>query len=248
MAHGFSAVKEHDLDRFGEVFAAAGLGVVAFDHHGFGGSAGEPRQEVDAVRQLRAYPAVMDWAERQPGVDPDRLGVWGASFSGGYALTLAAREPRVRCVVANAPYCAPVSVEPPAELAELVAKRPNTLIPVATPGNVHGTCALGSPGAYEYFTEVEAPAWRNEVTLRSMMQFFTYAPIDLAFHITVPLLVIRATEDLLTPREPVRLAAAAAQGATKFLEVPGGHFDVYRAQFETTSAAARDWFVTHLQG
>jgi alpha-beta hydrolase superfamily lysophospholipase len=47
MAHGFSAVKEMYLDRFAEVFAAAGLGALVFDNRNFGASEGEPRQEID---------------------------------------------------------------------------------------------------------------------------------------------------------------------------------------------------------
>ena len=47
MAHGFSAVKEMYLDRFAEVFSAAGLCALVFDHRGFGASEGSPRQEVD---------------------------------------------------------------------------------------------------------------------------------------------------------------------------------------------------------
>ena len=42
MAHGFSAVKEMYLDKFAEVFAAAGLGALVFDNRNFGASGGEP--------------------------------------------------------------------------------------------------------------------------------------------------------------------------------------------------------------
>ena len=38
MSHGFSAVIGHGLERFAEVFAAAGLASLAFDHRGFGGA------------------------------------------------------------------------------------------------------------------------------------------------------------------------------------------------------------------
>jgi fermentation-respiration switch protein FrsA (DUF1100 family) len=46
MAHGFSAVKEMYLDRFADVFAAAGLGALVFDNRNFGASGGEPRQHI----------------------------------------------------------------------------------------------------------------------------------------------------------------------------------------------------------
>src|SRR5271169_6844445 len=55
MAHGFSAVKEMYLDKFAEVFAAAGLGALVFDNRNFGASGGEPRKEIDPWEQVRDY-------------------------------------------------------------------------------------------------------------------------------------------------------------------------------------------------
>lgn len=47
MAHGFTGVKEQGLDKYAEVFAAAGLAVLVYDNRCFGASDGLPRQEVD---------------------------------------------------------------------------------------------------------------------------------------------------------------------------------------------------------
>lgn len=246
MAHGFSAVKEHDLDRYAGVFNDAGLGVVVFDNPGFGASGGEPRQEVDHVRQLDAYRAALDWVCGQPGVDDSRLGAWGSSFSGGHAITLAATEPRVACAVAQAPYCEPPAREVPDALRELLAADPGALLPIVAEGDV-GNAVLASPGAFTYMaSRPNATRWRNEVTLRSIAQFFDYAPIDHAGDIRVPLLAVCAVDDVLTPIEAVRRVLAKTQGETSLVEVPGGHFDVYDAEFPRTSAAARDWFVAHL--
>ena len=55
MAHGFSAVKEMYLDRFAEVFAAAGLAALVFDNRNFGASDGAPRQEIDPWQQIKDY-------------------------------------------------------------------------------------------------------------------------------------------------------------------------------------------------
>ena len=43
MAHGLSGVKEQYLDSYAEVFAAAGLGALVYDHANFGASDGWPR-------------------------------------------------------------------------------------------------------------------------------------------------------------------------------------------------------------
>jgi X-Pro dipeptidyl-peptidase (S15 family) len=74
MAHGFSAVKEMYLDRFAEVFAAAGLSSVVFDNRNFGASEGEPRQEIGPWRQLRDYRDAITYAETLASTDPNVLG------------------------------------------------------------------------------------------------------------------------------------------------------------------------------
>ncbi len=75
MAHGFSAVKEMYLDRFAEVFAAAGLAALVFDNRNFGASDGEPRQEIDPWQQVRDYRHAITYAQTLPEVDAQRIGV-----------------------------------------------------------------------------------------------------------------------------------------------------------------------------
>jgi fermentation-respiration switch protein FrsA (DUF1100 family) len=112
------------------------------------------------------------------------------------------------------------------------------------------TSALPTPDSWEWFSETgktRAPAWRNEVTLRTVEMLMEY---QLAAYIErispTPLLMVVAAGDHLTPAD---LALAAYQRALepKRLELlPGGHFDAYVRDFETSSGAARDWFLEHL--
>ena len=95
MAHGFSAVKEMYLDRFAEVFAEAGLGALVVDNRNFGASGGEPRQEIDPWEQVRDYRDAITFAETLPETDPDRIGIWGSSYSGGHVLVVGAIDRRV---------------------------------------------------------------------------------------------------------------------------------------------------------
>src|SRR3954467_10027825 len=97
MAHGFSAVKEMYLDRFAEVFAAAGLAALVFDNRNFGASDGEPRQEIDPWRQVRDYRDAITFAQGLPETDPARIGVWGSSYSGAHVLVLGAIDRRIGC-------------------------------------------------------------------------------------------------------------------------------------------------------
>ena len=103
MAHGFSAVKEMYLDRFADVFAAAGLNVLVFDNRCFGASDGEPRQEIDPWAQVRDYRHAITYLHTLPEVDPARIGIWGSSYSGGHVLVVAAIDRRVKAVVSQVP-------------------------------------------------------------------------------------------------------------------------------------------------
>ena len=102
MAHGWAAVKEMNLDYFAAAMCDAGLAALVFDHRGFGASEG-PRGDIAPHRQIDDFAFALSVAERMDGVDPDRLGVWGTSFSGGHVLCLAQRDARVRAVVSQVP-------------------------------------------------------------------------------------------------------------------------------------------------
>jgi pimeloyl-ACP methyl ester carboxylesterase len=50
--------------------------------------------------------AILDALIAQPGIDPDRIGVWGVSLGGYYAPRVASADARVRaCIALCGPYC-----------------------------------------------------------------------------------------------------------------------------------------------
>lgn len=103
LAHGLAGVKELHLHSFARRFHEHGLGVLVFDHRNFGGSGGEPRQEIDPWVQVHDYRHALTWLTARPEVDAGRIGLWGTSLSGGHVLVTAAIDPRVRCVVSQVP-------------------------------------------------------------------------------------------------------------------------------------------------
>jgi len=103
MAHGFAGVKEHGLERFAKVFAAAGFVVLVHDHRGFGASDGSTRYDIDPWVQIADWRRAISFLESQPFVDPDRIGLWGSSYAGGHAIVLGATDRRLRAVVAQVP-------------------------------------------------------------------------------------------------------------------------------------------------
>jgi len=103
MAHGLGGTKDSGLESFAEGLTAAGVDVFAFDYRGFGASGGEPRQVVSLAGQLEDYRAAMSAAAALPGVDAQRLVLWGVSLSGGTVLAAAAGRPDVAAVIALTP-------------------------------------------------------------------------------------------------------------------------------------------------
>jgi fermentation-respiration switch protein FrsA (DUF1100 family) len=262
MTHGFTAVKEQCLDKYAEVFANAGLGVLVYDHRNFGASDGTPRQEIDGVAQARDYRHAVTFACTLSEVDRDRIGIWGTSYSGGHVLVVGAVDRRVRCVVSQAPTIngyenARRRTRP--DLVKAVLARfdgdrearfrgepPMTMQVVAE--DPLAPCALSGRDSWEWFQATGAgTTWRNEVTLRSLELAREWEPGRFAERISpTPLLMLVATQDTLTPTDLALDAYARALEPKQLVLVNGGHFAPYGAQFALTSSAARDWFVRHL--
>ncbi|MEU7812852.1 alpha/beta hydrolase [Pseudonocardia sp. NPDC049154] len=242
MAHGFGATRDTGLEGFAERLAAAGLDVLAFDYRGFGASAGEPRQVADVVAQLADYRAAVATARGLAGVDPDRIVVWGVSFAGGHVFEIAAADPRIAATIALTPLTDGVA----AALAILrregvagalrttvaglrdvvgsaVGKPPSTVPLAGAPGTLS---ALTAPGAYDGYTAIAGPTWRNEVAARAFLRLPTYRPGRAARRITGPLLVQIADLDQSAPPAPA-LAAAGRAERSEVRHYPCDHFDIY---------------------
>ena len=263
MAHGFSAVKEMFLDSFADAFAAGGLGALVFDNRNFGASDGEPRQEIDPWAQVRDYRHAITWAQTRSEVDADRIGVWGSSYSGGHVLVLGAIDKRIKCVACQVPLVSGFR-----NIQRLVRQdfldptgppwtRPRRPLPGRASGDGAvvdpdplAVSALPTPDSWEWFSETgkgRAPAWSNEVTLRSVEMLMEYVPSAYLERISpTPLLMVVAAGDHLTPADLALEAYQRAREPKKLVLLPGGHFDAYVKDFETASGAARDWFLEHL--
>ncbi|HLB80172.1 MAG TPA: alpha/beta hydrolase [Dongiaceae bacterium] len=266
MAHGFSALKENYLDRYAEVYAAAGLAALVFDNRNFGASDGEPRHHIDPWRQVGDYRDAITFASTLSELNADRIGVWGSSYSGAHVLVVGAIDRRVKCVASQVPLISGHRNARRLIRADIVAAvqgmfvedrkaryagKPPAMIAVvsddpATP------CALPTPDSFQWFTETakkRAPAWRNEVTLQSVELFTEYEPGAYIEYVSpTPLLMVVAAGDHLTVADEAIAAYNRALEPKKLALLRGGHFDAYVKDFEAASGAARDWFVEHLLG
>src|SRR3954471_12006806 len=215
MAHGFSAVKEMYLDTFAEAFAGAGMAALVFDHRNFGASDGEPRQEIDPWAQVRDYRHAITYVRTRQEVDGDRLGIWGTSYSGGHVLVVGAIDRRVKCVVSQVPLVSGYRNILRLVRADLIAGvralfdqdrearfagNPPAMIPVVS-ADPTAQSALPTADSYQWFTETgktRAPAWKNEVTVRTVEMLMEYEPVTYIERVSpTPLLMVIAAGDHL---------------------------------------------------
>src|SRR5580698_545666 len=76
IGHGFTVARSNLVEE-GRLFAEAGYLTLAIDYRYFGGSGGTPRCRRYSMYEVEDFRSAIDWLERQPGVDPKRLGIWG---------------------------------------------------------------------------------------------------------------------------------------------------------------------------
>lgn len=264
MAHGWSAVKEMYLDDYAACFAAHGFAVTVFDYRGFGGSEGAPRQHIDPAMQREDYKNAITWTQLQDGVNAERIGVWGSSFSGAHALHLGAFDRRVKAVVSQVPLVNAVGnfrrlvrgdqwggLQDWFAADRLEQARSGELGRLPVVAEEGEPQSLPTPDSYEWFTtagRTRAPNWKNEITVRSLELALEYDPGGSIHLISpTPLLMLVAENDVVNPTELALAAYNRALEPKRLVMLPGGHFDAYTAGFEQSSGPALEWFSTHLK-
>lgn len=265
MAHGISCVKEMYLDDFARVFAEAGLAALVYDNRCFGASDGEPRQELDPWAQIRDYRHACTYAETLDVVDNDRIGFWGVSYGGGNVIVAAALDRRCKCVVSLIPMVSgyrqfrrflPPHLAPMIRAAFDADRRARfagaapQMIPLVSEQPFDPYVVLPQQESYDFFTSTHAeraPAWRNELTLRSAEMASEYEPALYLDRVSpTPLQMIVMANDLVTLADDAIELYARALEPKRLVLLAGNHYDAYREAFDATSAASRDWLVEHL--
>jgi pimeloyl-ACP methyl ester carboxylesterase len=246
LAHGFGGTVDSGLLAYAERFAAAGIDALAFDYRYFGASDGEPRQLLSIPAQLADYAAAIAFARSLDGVDPARIVVWGTSYSGGHAVSVAVRDGRVAAVIAQTPamdgaasmlnvarYAGPLqlvrlSVRGLRDLAASARGRPPVMIAlVGAPGSV---AAMTTPDAGPGYRAIAGPMWRNEAAARIALSAAAYRPGLLADRLPCPILVQIADRDAVAPTKASKDAAWRATGRAEVRTYPIGHFDIYTGE------------------
>lgn len=263
LAHGFAGTRDSGLMPYAERFAAAGIDALVFDYRHFGASEGTPRQLLSIARQHQDWHAAIACARSLEGTDPERIVLWGSSFSGGHVVAVAARDGRVAAAISQAPFMdglatlrTLVGYAGVGQLVRLSAaglrdvaaalrgRRPVTVPAVAAPGSV---AMMASEEAEPGYRAIAGPTWRNEVAARVLLRVGTYRPGARAAKLPCPWLVQIAERDTVVPPAAARAAAGRAKGRAEVRSYPIRHFDVYVGEpFEHAVADQLDFLRRHL--
>ncbi|SEP04874.1 alpha/beta hydrolase [Amycolatopsis saalfeldensis] len=264
MAGGFGVTKEPGTDLFANRFQAAGFGVLAFDYRHLGESGGSPRQVARVGEQLADWHAAVGFARTLPGVDPERVGIWGFSASGGHVFLVAAQDPRLAAAIAQTPNAdGPATARNAARyqkpfamlrftgrgildaLGSLAGLRPRLVALAGPPGTV---ALLTTPDSLDGERALRAeryPDWEQAAAARSALRMTLYRPGRAAARVRGPLLVVVADQDRSALAEPA-VAAVGRAPRGELVRVPGGHYAPFLDEHEHVVEAEVSFLRQHL--
>jgi uncharacterized protein len=263
VGHGINALSI-GIEKFAARFADRGLVAMAIDYqsYGFSGSGSddlrllEPdttndtkpvwekaarvlvkRTNLNNAHEVNDFRAAVSYLQGEPGVDPDRIGIWGSSNGGSVVISVAAVDARVKAVVSQVANPRPNPRGPAPFSPELLED-----------GIARARTGQGAEadGGFSFKSKVDL--WASQRN-RDVRPGSTLDQIS------------ENTKVLFLPAENDELSGKGGAGAieaTKALTARGvtaqtivfpglSHFQVYSfTGFEVGSTLAADWFLKYL--
>lgn len=257
VGHGINAISI-GIEKYAARFAERGLVAMAIDYRSYGFSSSDVSLleadtttdertiwERDARVQLKRtnlnnfcetadFRAAVSFLQGEPGIDAERIGIWGSSNGGSVVIMVASQDVRVKAVVSqvagvgNRPAAGPVAIPPP--MLEDSIRRART-----------GQGAEVD-GGFSFRTKIDM--WSNQVNRE-----FRPGSVIERIPESTKILSIIAEHDELIPAGGAPDAAKAFKGTWQVVVVPFlTHFQMYSGTaFEVGSTLAADWFLKYLQ-
>jgi len=240
LAHGFGANHTMALARYEQHFAASGIGTLAFDYRHLGDSEGLPRQRLSLRRHRHDIGAAIDFVRTLPGVDGDRVALWGTSLGAMHVLKVAAGRTDVAAVVVQCPIVSGVAALRrlgPGAMARLTPAiiddavraglgRGRRYVPiVGPPGSLAVVTVAGAQDGWDSTVD-PGGGFDNRVAAANAIGIALTSAKRAARTIAAPLLVcVSQRETLMDPRHAEEVARNAPRGEARHYD--GNHFDVY---------------------
>jgi len=98
IGHPMGAVKEQSANLYAQKLAEQGFITLAIDLSFWGESEGSPRNAVLPDMYTEDFNAAADFLSRLKQVDPEKIGVLGICGSGGFAISAAKIDPRLKAI------------------------------------------------------------------------------------------------------------------------------------------------------
>jgi dienelactone hydrolase len=254
MCHGWGG-EAKDLRPDAIVFARAGYLVVTFDYRGWSASDGrivltapvsdrprggpfradvrEIREVVDPIDQTTDLQNAIHWVQAEQQCDAGKIGLWGSSYSGGHVVHVAARDPRVKAIVAQVPALDSRWV------VSTSAFREQTLREATA--RARGELGYPKPGERVVMGLRGAP-------IRERMM--SYAPVDDVDKAPgcAMLFILAEKEEYFDNKEHGKKAYERARGPKKLFTISGiTHYGIYRQARAQAQKLAIDWYDVHLR-
>jgi dienelactone hydrolase len=186
------------------------------------------------LKMVEDYRNAISYLQGEPGVNPDRIGVWGSSFAGGIAIVTAALDARVKAV----------SVQVPA-----VAGKNSPEGPAGLAGKMLDDAILRARKRQgeEYETGYSTRRMVDVETQQMVGEFHPFHYLKWVGARPVKFFVAEK-EELINNADNAHAAYEFLPGPKDYVEVPGiTHFEMYIGKaFEISSGGAADWFRKHL--
>lgn len=104
VGHPMGAVKEQSANLYATKMAEQGFVTLSLDLSFWGESEGQPRNAVSPEIYAEDYSAAVDFLGTRPFVDRDRIGVIGICGSGGFVISAAKIDPRLKAIATVSMY------------------------------------------------------------------------------------------------------------------------------------------------
>lgn len=266
LCQGLSGIRTAVLPELAGIFAGQGLASLRFDYLGCGDSGGEPGW-VDPVSRSRQATLALAWLIARENIDSRKVGVYGHSYGGQTAISVAARDRRAGAVVA---------VSSPGSGSDLLrASRPGwdwiafrkaleverAAVAAGSKPRMVGVDELlpFSPAFLEKWRELTAggdgtSAMKSEsglprYYLLSAERMIEAEPTSDAARLGgCPLLMISGADDDVVPVETVEPVYAAAPGPKRWIVAPESDHNTLDAGdgLKMAGEQAAAWFREHL--
>ena len=252
VGHPMGAVKEQSANLYATKMAERGFVTLSIDLSFWGGSEGQPRNAVSPDVYAEDFSAAVDFLRTQPFVDGERIGAIGVCGSGGFVISAAKIDPRLKAIATVSMYDMGAANRSGLNKGQSVEQRKQGIAAAAaqrdvefaggeiayTSGSVHALDTNSNPIEREFYDfyrtprgeftpEGSTPLLTTHPTLTSNVKFMNFYPFnDIETIAPRPMLFISG--DQAHSREFSQDAYRRAAEPKELLWVPGaGHVDLY---------------------